>query len=144
MFNQRKRFFQKRWFLLTVILLIGVGYWINQSSNPTDSLEPPNRPTDSVQPLDPDKSDEPSGTTDTTGTPTESAIVDNQSPYFLVKVENGIISIFFCKEDGTQTFVRQTDIAYSMLSQVDQALFRQGVTAKSEAELEELLQDFGS
>lgn len=64
--------------------------------------------------------------------------------YFLLKAEQGVIRIYRCNEQGEETFLRETNIAYPTLSQADQELFTYGIVKHSEEELNELLQDFES
>lgn len=143
MFNQRKRFFQNRWFLFALLLLVGIGFWVNQANNHQDTET---SPVETAQTNEP--SEENQGTTNGSLVNPDSlntqVTTDAQTPYFLVRVENGTISIYFCNENGDQTFVRHTDIEYALLSQTDQALFQKGIIAKNEEDLLELLQDFGS
>lgn len=139
MFNQRKRFFQSRWFLFTVILLLGVGYWINRSVDPFDQTVPDEQSTETNQPI----GDDPIAQENTSITG-NNEISNEQTPYYLIKEENGSISIYYCGETGENSFIRHADIDYSLLSQGDQALFTEGISAKSIEELQEILQDFGS
>jgi hypothetical protein len=64
--------------------------------------------------------------------------------YYLVKEIDGIIKIFYYDENGKESLVRVTDIAFSLLSVADQALFQKGVIKHTAEELDELLQDFES
>ncbi len=64
--------------------------------------------------------------------------------YYLVKEVNGMIKIFYYNEEGKETLIRETDIAFSLLSVADQTLFRKGVIRHTPEELDELLQDFES
>lgn len=144
MFNQRKRFFQNRWFLFGLVLLVGIGFWLNQANNRQESETP------QVETAQTNEPGEESQETTTNGSiakpdPLNTPAASNaDTPYFLVRVENGTISIYFCNENGDQTFVRHTDIEYALLSQTDQILFQKGIIAKNEEDLLELLQDFGS
>ena len=53
-------------------------------------------------------------------------------------------NIYYYDENGKEKFIRMTDIPFSLISNSDQELFRQGVVVKSESELDSILQDFES
>ena len=74
-------------------------------------------------------------------TPSEESANDG---YYLVKEVDGIIKVFYYDEQGKETLVRETDIAFSLLSTSDQSLFQKGIIKHSTEELDELLQDFES
>lgn len=78
MFDQRKRFFQSRWFLFTVILLLGVGYWINRSVDPFDQTVPDELSTETNQPI----GDDPIVQENTCITG-NNEISNEQTPYYL-------------------------------------------------------------
>jgi hypothetical protein len=125
-----------------MILLVGAGYWINGSADPFDENVPSEQSTETNQPI----GDDPNTNNRSTNSDNnqEPNIINEQAPYYLMKEENGTISIYYCGDTGEETFIRHADIDYSSLSQGDQTLFLKGITAKTEEELQELLQDFGS
>lgn len=70
--------------------------------------------------------------------------VESEKEYYLVKSVDGVIQVFHYSEEGNESLVRKTDIAFSLLSVADQVLFQEGVMVHSKEELNELLQDFES
>ena len=78
-------------------------------------------------------------------TDSENAPADTvKQGYYLVKEVDGVIKIFYYDEQGKEKLIRDTDIAFSLLSVGDQNLFQKGVIKHSEEDLNELLQDFES
>lgn len=69
---------------------------------------------------------------------------DIESGYYLVKSVDGVIQVFHYGQEGKESLVRKTDIAFSLLSVADQELFQEGVKVNSKEELNDLLQDFES
>ena len=69
--------------------------------------------------------------------------VDNNDKDFFNQVISGE-KIYYYDNEGKESLVRETDIAFSLLSVTDQTLFRKGVIRHSPEELDELLQDFES
>lgn len=148
MFSQRKRFWSSRWFALVIAGLLGFGYWVNQGPEPAPSPDDTNRetgisrPVDTKDPLEARQEEPKPGTTPEQDGASEDAEV--QGPFYLIREENRIVSVYYCDEEGNQSFVSHTDIAFDLLSEADQALFSKGIVKQSKEELEELLQDFGS
>ncbi len=141
MFSRRRVFWKRRWFLIVVIGLLCVGYLVNQS---TDFLKP-NEDTDKEAEVNKVVGETPSNEESVqTVTEEEESNIEKSEPYYLIKEENRVISIYYIDENGEKTFVRNTDINYDLLSNTDQSLFSNGIIKKSVEELEELLQDFGS
>lgn len=162
MFSQRKSFFKGKMFYIVLLALFAFGIWLNQS--PVDREDPENISTDTNY----------SDTTDDTvkeGNSGNYNIMDNiignnadtvsmggientdtvsepgeqeNSGYFLVKEIDGVIKIFYYDEEGKESLIRETDIAFSLLGVADQALFQKGVIKNTPEELDELLQDFES
>ena len=64
--------------------------------------------------------------------------------YYLLKEVEGRVKLFYYDEDGKETLVSETDIAYMLISENDQNLFKEGIIVKDLEELNELLQDFES
>ena len=160
MFSQRKSFLKGKLFYIILLGLFIFGIWLNQSPAIDDS--PDDVSTDSDYPLTTNgalsqKEQEdydileniiggnqkvtPGGIIDIE---TGDDQTNTSSDYYLVKEVDGIIKIFYYDEQGKETLVRDTDIAFSLLSVADQELFRQGVIKQNTEELEELLQDFES
>lgn len=73
-----------------------------------------------------------------------SGATDIEGSYYLIRAESGMIKIFLCDENGKEEFIKNTNIAFSLLSVSDQELFTYGIVKHSEEELDELLQDFES
>lgn len=160
MFSQKKSFFKGKLFYIILIGLFAFGYWINQS--PINLNNPDNLNTDSKIPvgiedeLDNSKShdimdniiggsnyDSINGIDD--ADQVENTTDDVQMKgYYLVKEVSGIIQVFYYDEQGKEKLIRTTDIAFSLLSVADQALFQKGVRKNTVDELDELLQDFES
>ncbi|MDD4584082.1 MAG: hypothetical protein PHR60_07875 [Eubacteriales bacterium] len=140
MFSQRKSFWKKGWFVFIIIGLLGLGYFLNQTPDDSENLKQSNpgyqqagidTPVDN--PSDKEERDDPL-----------QLLPEEDDPYYIVKELDQVISIYYCNEKGEEIFLRNTDIAYSLLSETDQALFSKGVIKYTEEELDELLQDFGS
>jgi len=145
MFSQKKSFWRRRWFVLIVIALLGIGYWINQSSFNPIQPEDSNKETGINTPVDKNNENkEQTADIKTITNRTDDTDAEKSEPFYFVKEVDGIISIYFYDEAGNESFVRNTDIAFSLLSESDQALFSEGIIKYTEEDLEELLQDFGS
>ncbi len=162
MFSQRRSLLKGKLFYIILLGLFLFGIWLNQSpvdNNPQNEIS-----TDSDYPVSSKGAINPAGQDGydildniigggTNMTDTPSGIIDSESgdnqnssnsDYYLVKEVNGIIKIFYYDEFGKETFIKDTDIAFSILSVADQELFRKGVIKLSTEELDELLQDFES
>ena len=146
MFSQRKSFWKRRWFLIAVVVILGAGYWFSQGDRfPSDVDTPLGEEVDQRVEAQPGTSH-----TGTAQVGEDIAITtpDTTEPveenFFLVKEIDGVIEVYYYDGEGEPTFVKSTDIAFSLLSEVDQTMFSEGVLIKTEEELHELLQDFGS
>ena len=161
MFNQRKSFLKGKLFYIVLLALFGFGIWLNQpmaEQNPSDGVktgvDDPISTGGSAKDGSQDSVDimeniigkgspaTPGGVVDSlnesdTGDP------DNKG-YYLVKEIDGVIKVFYYDEEGKESLLRETDIAFSLLSVADQALFQKGVIKHTVEELDELLQDFES
>lgn len=161
MFSQRKSFFKGKLFYVILIALFAFGIWLNQA--PVDQEKPDDVNTDtSYSDSSENNSDKGnSGSYDImdniigNNNTSSAEEIDNTDPvsgtggqensgYYLVKEINGIIKIFYYDEEGKESLIRETDIAFSLLSIADQALFQKGVIKSTAEELDELLQDFES
>lgn len=161
MFSQRKSYLKGKLFYIILLGLFIFGIWLNQSPVDYDSQKDIN--TDSDYPVSSkgainsegqngyDILDNIIGKKNMTDIP--EGIIDSESEnnqnssnpdYYLVKEVDGIIKVFYYDEFGKETFIKDTDIAFSILSVADQELFRKGVIKLSTEELDELLQDFES
>ena len=160
MFNQRRSFFKGKLFYIILLALFGFGIWLNTPANTKDSGEvnadtgykaasdsgirqgssDPYDIMDNI--IDKNQAATPSGTETTVdkGTAVDAA----NTGYYLVKEINGIIMIFYYNEEGKESFIRETNIAFSLLSISDQQLFKEGIIKHTPEELDELLQDFES
>lgn len=168
MFNQRKSFFKGKLFYIILLALFGFGIWMNQApAGNMDSNAPENVKADTKYPATTNSSvsQKNSGddildniigknqTVTPSGTDIDEENIDTKSSdtvepanngYYLVKEVNGVIKVFYYDQEGKETLIRDTDIAFSLLSTADQALFRKGVIKHTTEELDELLQDFES
>lgn len=166
MFSQKKSFFKGKLFYMILIGLFIFGYWLNQSSMvldlPNDVSTDSDYPagTSAVKDKDTKSADNYDIMDNIVGganLPTNEAIgkveesdAENETEenavksYYLVKEIDGLVNIFYYDEQGKETLIRATDIAFSLLSEADQALFKKGVIKHSLDELDELLQDFES
>ena len=166
MFSQRKSFFKGKLFYIILLALFGFGIWLNQAPVEKNAPDDVNAYKKDIAATDDAiKAGESGGYDDildniigkgqtTTASPggletTVGAIgpeepSTNHEGYYLVKEVNGIIKIFYYDEKGKESLVRDTDIAFSLLSITDQKLFQQGVIKHTSDELDELLQDFES
>lgn len=159
MFSQKKSFIKGKVFYLVLIGLFIFGLWVNQVPDTTEL--PDGISTEAQQPVDSlegssqenyDIMENIMGGTDSTtdaGIQEDSSEEDPQqediaSSYYLIKEVEGIVKIFHYDESGKETFIRNTDIAFSLLSLTDQGLFQKGIMKTSTDELYELLQDFES
>ncbi|MGI6731218.1 MAG: hypothetical protein ACOX5F_04860 [Anaerovoracaceae bacterium] len=160
MFSQKKSFIKGKIFYLVLIGLFIFGLWVNQVPDDLDLQD--GISADAQQSVD--GVDNPSqenydimeniikGKNDTTTTgvedelPVENPVQQEEiaSSYYLLKEVDGTIKIFHYDEEGKETFIRNTDIAFSLLSLTDQAMFQKGIIKNSTDELFELLQDFES
>ncbi|MEL7656479.1 MAG: hypothetical protein AAGU75_11290 [Bacillota bacterium] len=161
MFSQRKSFFKGKLFYIVLLGLFVFGIWLNQA--PVEKNSPDEVNTDSNYPASTDKANNQpdnesydimdniigSGQIPTSGgieNPTDSENTEEtvDSGYYLVKEVDGVINIFFYDEQGKESLIRETDIAFSLLSVADQALFQKGIIKHTAEELNDLLQDFES
>ena len=161
MFSQRKSFLKGKLFYITLLALFAFGIWVNQApivtESPDDVKADTKYPVTSQDALNQgdngyyDIMDNIIGngnidTPDDTGLDIETTD-DSESAekgYYLIKEVDGVIMIFYYNEEGKESLIRETDIAFSLLSIADQALFQKGVIKHSSEELDELLQDFES
>ena len=164
MFTQRKSFFKGKLFYIILLMLFAFGLWLNQ---PIAEKSPEDVNTGTGYPETTDKAvkqgdngkqgeydildniierNQPVSTSaGAAGADDKSVPADPANKgYYLVKEVNGIIKIFYYNEEGKESLIRETDIAFSLLSVSDQTLFQKGVIKHSPEELDELLQDFES
>ncbi len=167
MFNQRRGFFRGKLFYIIILALFGFGLWLNQAPAMQNSPNEVNAGTDypSASGDAVAQGNNGSGTSGGSydimdsiigngqtvtpaGAETEQAAGDPAKPedigYYLVKEVDGIIKVFYYDEEGNESLIRETDIAFSLLSTADQRLFQKGVIKHTPEELDELLQDFES
>ncbi len=159
MFNQRKGFKGKLFYMI-LLVLFAFGIWLNQApaeQNISDDVKAgtdyPVPTGDALNPNDENYNimDNIIGNGNKV-TPGSAEIVEIESTtgeqaargYYLVKENDGLIKIFYYDENGKESLIRITDIAFSLLSVADQALFQRGVIKHNAEELNELLQDFES
>lgn len=161
MFSQRKSFLKGKLFYIILLGLFSFGIWLNQAPivpNSADDIHTDsNYPVSTNGAVDQENKGNydimdniiggkhilsPEGV-DISDTPGNQNDATN-SGYFLVKEVDGIIKIFFYDEKGKESFIKETGIAFSLLSVADQALFQKGVIKHTSDELDELLQDFES
>ena len=162
MFNQRKSFLKGRLFYIVLFALFAFGIWVNQGAiikeipdNIKAGTDYPVTTKNAVEQGDNGDYDimenivgknqavTPGGVADNE-TVTDTGITTANKGYYLVKEVNGIIKVFHYDKDGKESLIRDTDIAFSLLSIADQALFKKGVIKQTQEELNELLQDFES
>lgn len=145
MFSQKKSFWRKRWFVIVIIGLLGFGYWVNQSSDTLIYPDGSNQETGVNKQVNEDSEEnmnENLSATDIDAAEAKNPV--NTTSFYLIKEVDRVISIYYYDESGEETFIRTTDIAFSLLSEADQSLFSEGIIKNTEEELEELLQDFES
>ncbi len=65
-------------------------------------------------------------------------------PYYLIKETEGKIYIYEFNEKGEQKMVQETNIVFNLLSESDQALFKDGIVKYDMEEVTEIMQDFES
>jgi hypothetical protein len=164
MFSQKRSFFKGKLFYIILIGLFAFGMWINQPLTNKNAPEDVSADkgystaTNSAVNQSADKNvnynimDNIIGKSSTTtpgGIENKNTAADNQEKasnkgYYLVKAVDGVIKIFYYDDQGKESLIKVTDIAFSLLSVGDQALFQKGIIKHSEDELNELLQDFES
>ena len=71
-------------------------------------------------------------------------VTNGGEAYYLLKEAEGQIELYHYDENGSEKFIRMTDIPFSLISAADQELFKEGIVLKSESELDSILQDFES
>ncbi|MDO4553220.1 MAG: hypothetical protein Q4C22_06755 [Bacillota bacterium] len=163
MFRERRSYRGRRWILPVVAaLILGFGYWINQGTNEgllpgaEEAAEETASPGTSAPgssatgqggislPTDESRQEAEDGETGheeegSGGGPSESG-----ERYYLLRESENVVRLYYCDEEGQESYVRDTEIAFSLLSGEDQELFSQGLLIRTKAELDELLQDFES
>jgi len=160
MFNQRKNFFKGKLFYIVLIGLFAFGIWLNQPLADKNSPDEVKTGSDYQIATEGAASQKGSDSSDimqniignnTAISPSETKTEEDPNSgeqsgkgYYLVKEIDGIIKIFYYNEEGKESLIRETDIAFSLLSVADQALFQKGVIKHTPEELDELLQDFES
>jgi hypothetical protein len=160
MFKQRRSIMKGKLFLIILLALFGFGIWLNAPLDKntgeevkTDAgYQAPSagglgqKPNGNYDIMDSIIDKSPEATSSAIDTADEKGDVDAQtgSSYYLVKEINGIIMIFYYNEEGKESLIRETNIAFSLLSTSDQKLFEKGVVKNTPEELDELLQDFES
>lgn len=167
MFSQKKSFIKGKLFYVILFGLFVFGIWLNQ--DPTKGNIPNNDNKDINYPVSTggalSTKDQDDGynildniigrkhedTLEVSEKAEENDVNDDEdnqqnsnTNYYLVKEVNGVIKIFYYDEQGKETLIRDTNIAFSLLSMADQEFFRQGVIKNNKEELDELLQDFDS
>ena len=121
-------------------LIFLIGLWVNQALNP-DSTDEMNIPSDELVV----SKDLPSNSDKHTSPNSQNPVVHHTSEaYYLLKESDGEVKLFYYDENGNETFIRATEIPFSLISENDQNEFVKGLIIKTEEELYELLQDFES
>ena len=161
MFSQRKSFFKGKLFYVVLFALFAFGLWLNQAPIDHDNRDDVNTDSNYSASTNGALNQGGSGSDNImdniigSGNTAAQGGIENSGPvfvpvepentgYYLVKEIDGIIKIFFYDDDGTESLIRETDIAFSLLSTTDQSLFQKGVIKHTPEELDELLQDFES
>lgn len=164
MFTQRKSFFKGKLFYIILLVLFAFGLWLNQpieeksqddvntGTNYPESADNPVKQGDAGDTGNYDildniieKNQPVSTSSGAAATEDKPDTADQEDKgYYLVKEVNEVIKIFYYDEEGKESLIRETDIAFSLLSVADQKLFQKGVIRHSPEELDELLQDFES
>ena len=174
MYTRKKPFWQRKWFYFVLVGIFVFGYWVNGDINDMTQLPEPDadegQTVMEVTPADTDpfltnqerilpneviraqaelKAKEEREQADAASKQAEESVsvVDDpqtQLKYYLIKEVNGVIQVYCVNRDGAETLFWNTEIPFSLLSETDQKLFSQGLEISSQADLEELLQDFSS
>jgi len=128
------------------VAILGAGYWFSQGDRfPSDMNTPVGEEVN--QRVETQPGTNPSGQSQSdvdVVTTTPDTTEPEQENFFLIKEINGVIEVYYYNGEGEPIFIKSTDIAFSLLSEGDQAMFSEGILIKTEEELDELLQDFGS
>lgn len=69
---------------------------------------------------------------------------DISSSGYLMREEAGVVNIYFIDAQGKETFLRDTNIVFSLLSQEDQNLLSKGLYLETEDDIQAILQDYES
>lgn len=159
MFNEKKRMLKGKVFYLVLFVLFIFGLWLNA---PLDKKPPEEISTDSsykestdsgIKTENPPDEDimrnilgENQYTSAAAVTPEEEGTGETQrhDGYYLIREVDGTILIFYYDKEGKESFLGETNIAFSLLSLSDQKLFEEGIVKNTKEELNELLQDFES
>ena len=156
--RQKKSFFKRKGFYLVLAAVLAFGFWMNL---PDDVLPSDDIQTDVNQPVDTNRDKDNGGGKDAASTdknggaseqdpqnskddPQKDDVNPSAGEYYLVKEIDGIIKVFYYDESGGETLLQDTDIAFSLISEGDQALFSEGIILQSKDDLLSLLQDFES
>lgn len=76
--------------------------------------------------------------------PKNDVLMDEDGAYYLLKEKEGRVELYYFDEEGERRLVRTTDIPFALISEKDQAQFRNGIKIENEIELDNILQDFES
>ncbi len=74
----------------------------------------------------------------------QSEIESKKQTYYLLKLDNDVIRVYFSDQQGNLTELEETDIVYEILSIEDQAQFQEGIQVESRDALNRLLMDYES
>ena len=155
LFNKRKNFIKSKLVYIGFGLIFLIGLWVSQALNPDDPGEvnvtpddlvvSKDVPSDSNNDISENKNSEANNSDKQTSINNQNPVVLHTSEaYYLLKESDGEVKLFYYDESGNETFIRATEIPFSLISESDQNEFVKGMIVETEEELYELLQDFES
>lgn len=137
-YNRKKQLRNKVIAAALGVAVMTFGIWLNYSDNNEKKAE------ETVQKIEIEEETTIEETTkadtgkDATGTDTETT-----DKSYLVKEEEGVVKVYLCEGDNRELYLI-TSIPYDLLSENDQAMFREGVTIGTDEDLGKFLENFDS
>lgn len=137
-YNRKKQLRNKVIAAALGVAVMTFGIWLNYSDNNEKKAE------ETVQKIEIEEETTIEETTkadtgkDATGTDTETT-----DKSYLVKEEEGVVKVYLCEGDNRVLYLI-TSIPYDLLSENDQAMFREGVTIGTDEDLGKFLENFDS
>ena len=165
MFSEKKSFWKGKWFYIAIAALLGFGYWVNSTIDWNAEEGDPGAEANVQQTIkDNDKSADKSPVNDSRYSPESNGgfndvdedenealdqgqregnrvgAEDGQEPEtgscYVVREDDGLINLYYRDENGNEAFLEETDIAFDLLSETDQDLFRNGIVTVSYTHLD--------
>lgn len=155
--NKRRSFFRSKWLYIALIAVFVFGIWMNGDDSEKERNNGDNLAANAAISSEERNNQDKYSSGNYAGNNTENQFKDNDDKsgktnvitqgsdaYYILMESKGQIELHYCDGDGSVTFLKVTDIPYTLISPNDQLLFKEGVIVKSETELNRILQDFES